>query len=103
MSIASYVANLKEKPEHVRRRVALYYSGGFTLVILAFWISSFTSIGIGGPIGSQKSAVAVAEKVVSPGSSLIAGVGSFANDLWGMLVKPKTVKYSEIEVLPGKK
>jgi len=104
MSIISYIENLKEKPEHVRRRVAFYWSGGATVIIFAFWISSFASIGIGGPINAaKKSTLVTASKVISPGQSLVAGVGSFANDVWSMIVGPKVITYSEIQVLPGKK
>ncbi|MCX6715873.1 MAG: hypothetical protein NT077_02515 [Candidatus Taylorbacteria bacterium] len=108
MSLTSYIENLRKRPEHVRRRVAFGWSAGASIVIFVFWISSFTSIGIGGPIGgsinvAKKSAVATASKVVSPGESLVAGVGSFANDVWSMIVAPKKVTYSVIEVLPGEK
>lgn len=104
MSLASYIENLRERPEHVRRRVAFYWSGGFTAIMFVFWISSFTSIGIGGPIKtSQNAAIAAANKVISPGNSLIAGVGAFANDVWSMIVGPKKVTYSEVEVLPGRR
>lgn len=103
MSLTSYVENLRERPEHVRRRHAFWYSFGFSAIVFLFWISSFTSIGIGAKTNTQKAVVATTEKIVTPGASLIAGVGSFANDIWSMIVAPKKVTYSAIEVLPGKR
>ena len=91
MSLTSYIENLREKPEHVRRRHAFWYSFGFTAVVFLFWVSSFTSIGIGAQSGARKAAVAAADKVITPGQSLIAGVGAFANDVWSMIVGPKKV------------
>lgn len=107
MSLSSYIANLKERPEHIRRRAAFWWSFGFTVIVFAFWVSSFTSIGIGFgsgfSSGSQKIASVTAEKIVTPGQSLVAGVGAFAGDVWSMIVGPKTVTYQEVEVTPGKR
>ena len=104
MSLTSYVENLRERPEHIRRKHAFWYSFAFTAVVFLFWISSFTSIGIGGSASPAKSsAVAAAGNVVAPGPSMVAAVGSFANDIWSTIVGPKKVTYSAIEVLPGAK
>mgnify|MGYP001598524780 CR=1 FL=1 len=103
MSLSSYIENLRERPEHIRRRAAFWWSFGFTIIVFAFWVASFTSIGIGFGSGAQRAVSVTAEKIVTPGQSLVAGVGAFAGDVWSMIVGPKTVTYQEVEVTPGKR
>lgn len=108
MSLASYVENLRERPEHHRRRHAFWWSFGFTALVFVFWVASFTDIGIGTGASSmanssKKFSVAAAEEVISPGASLIAGVGAFAGDVWEMIVGPKKVEFAEVQVSPGKR
>lgn len=102
MSLTSYIDSLKERPEHHRRRHAFWWAFGITLVMFAFWLSSFASIGIGFK-ASQTAAAETAGKIVTPGQSLIAGVGDLFGDVWTMITGPKKVKLSEIEARPGKK
>lgn len=97
-AISSYVANLREKPEHARRRAAFWWAFGVTFVIFLFWLASFDLVGK----KVQTSAAAVASQVSSPGQSLVAGIGALGSDLWTTITGPKKVTFSEIEVLPGK-
>jgi len=97
-SLISYVENLRERPEHVRRRAAFWWSFGFTAIVLLFWLASFSFTGN----AIQKSASNVAQSVSGPGESLVAGVGTLANDVWSSIAGPKKFSYSEVQVSPGK-
>ena len=97
MSIETYIENLRAKPEHVRRRFALWSSFGFTAIIFLFWLASFTAIG-----SNAKATVAQAvEKAGTPAQSLIASVGSFFYDIKDMIFGPKKINYGTVEVSPG--
>jgi hypothetical protein len=97
MSIASKIEHLKSKPEHVRRRIAFWSSFGITAVIALFWVASYTTIG-----NSTNLAIAQAvDRVETPAESLIAGVGSFWDDVRGVFFRPKKVQYGTVEVVPG--
>ena len=99
MSIQSYIEGLKEKPEHIRKQYAFWWSFGITAVIFAFWLGSFGSLNLG-----AKSAVATAvDKAGTPAQSLVAGVGAFGKDIWEIVTGPKKVTYSEVIVSPGNK
>ncbi len=98
MSFATYIENLRAKPEHERKRFAFWSSLCFTAIIAAFWLASFTGINIGAE-SAVSSAVA---KAGTPAQSLVAGVGAFGGDVWTMLTGPKKISYAEIQVSPGK-
>jgi hypothetical protein len=98
MSIATYIDDLRGRPDHHRKKAAFWWAFGITAVIFLFWLASFDFSGK----AVRSSAAAVASTVSSPGESLVAGVGAFAGDVWHMIVGPKQVKYSEVQVLPGK-
>jgi hypothetical protein len=98
MTIQERLDDMRAQPEHIRRRYAFWGSLGFTAVIFVFWLGSFTGINI--PAGA---AVArTVDKAGTPGQSLVAGVGALGGDIWSMIVGPKKITYSEVEVLPGK-
>lgn len=97
-ALSSYVDNLREKPEHLRRRAAFWWAFGITFVIFLFWLASFDLTGK----NVQTTAAAVASQVSSPGESLVAGIGALGSDLWSKITGPKKVTFSEVEVLPGK-
>lgn len=100
MGIADYIEHLREKPEHVRNRYAFWTALGVTLVIAIFWVSSFSFT----DFSSRHDSVAeTVKKVGSPGASMIAGVGDFVGDIWSMIVGPKKVVFSEVQVTPGLK
>jgi hypothetical protein len=97
MNLQTYLEDLRGRPEHKRRKIALWWSGGLTAVIFLFWISSLSVTQI-----SAKQAVSTAiQKTGSPAQSLVAGVGAFTGDIWSMIVGPKKITYSTVEVLPG--
>ncbi|HEX7724895.1 MAG TPA: hypothetical protein VF438_04125 [Candidatus Paceibacterota bacterium] len=98
MSIASYVANLREKPEHIRKRASFWWAFGITAIIAVIWLASFEFDQ--NPV--RASAEAVAAQVSSPGESMVAAAGDLFGDLWSRIVGPKTVTFSEVQVLPGK-
>ncbi|MFA6315563.1 MAG: hypothetical protein WC648_04325 [Candidatus Paceibacterota bacterium] len=97
MSLETYLEGLRAKPEHVKRRYAFWTSFAITALIFTFWLGSFFSIGTssGGAVAS------VADKVGSPGGSMVAAVGSFASDIKDMIFGPKKIIYSSVEARPG--
>ena len=101
MTFQAYLENLKNKPEHVRRRYAFGWSLGLTAVVFMFWLASFGNLGV--KAGAQSAVASAVSKVSSPGQSLVAGVGAFAGDIWSMVTGPRKVTYSTVEVLPGNK
>jgi hypothetical protein len=98
MSITSYVAGLREKPEHIRKKASFWWAFSITAIIAILWLASFEFKN--NPV--RASAAAVAASVSSPGQSMVAAVGDLASDLWSRVVGPKTVTFSEVEVRPGK-
>jgi hypothetical protein len=94
MSITSYIQHLRAKPEHVRNRISLFSALGITVVIAAFWLASFTSVGT----SSKEAVTAAVSRAGTPLSSLTASVGSLASDLKDMIFGSRTIKYSEVEV-----
>ena len=99
MTLQTTLENLRAKPEHVRKRIAFWSSFGVTAVIFMFWLSAF-SITSSATQGAVATAVA---KTSSPGSSLIAGVGSFFTDVKDMIFGAKKITYKEVEVRAGSK
>ena len=99
MDIQRYIDNLREKPEHIRKRYAFAGAFSITAVIFVFWIASFTTLGA----TSKAAVVASVSMVASPGQTLIASVGSFFVDIKDMIFGAKTITYSEVEVVPGSK
>ncbi len=93
----SHIEDLRAKPEHIRKKVAFWYSFGITAVIFAFWLTSFT------PIGSQtKGTIAQAvNNAGTPAQTLVASVGSFFGDIRDIVFGPKKITYSTVEVTPG--
>ncbi|MBU6426978.1 hypothetical protein KGQ27_01935 [Patescibacteria group bacterium] len=99
MSFQSYLDNLREKPEHIRRHYAFWTSLGVTATIFAFWLASFTTLG-----NSTKDAVArVVNNTETPAQSLVASVGAFFGDIKDMVFGPKKINYSTVEVSPGER
>jgi hypothetical protein len=99
MSLQSIIQNLSEKPDHIRKRYSLLISFGVTAVIFVFWLSSFNFVS-----DPQDRIMASAiEGVDTPSQSIVASVGALAIDIKDMIFGPKKVKYSTIEVVPGRK
>ncbi|MGC9605574.1 MAG: hypothetical protein ABSF56_02340 [Minisyncoccia bacterium] len=97
MNLQAYLEELRARPEHERRKIALWWSAGLTAVIFLFWISSMTIT----QISARQAVSAAIQKTSSPAQSLVAGVGAFTGDVWNMIVGPKKITYSTVEVLPG--
>jgi len=100
MNLSSYVAGLREKPEHVRKRASFWWALSITLVIALGYVASFEFRNTN--TETQASAAAAAETISSPGGSMMAAVGNLAGSVWSRIVGTKTVTYSEVEVVPGK-
>lgn len=98
MNLQSHLENLRAKPEHIRKRYAFWTSLGITVVIFAFWVASFSSWSA----TSTPAVAATVDKAGTPAQSMIAGVGSFFGDLKDMIFGAKKIKYTSVEVAPGK-
>jgi hypothetical protein len=77
MDFFSYLNNIRQKPEYVRKQIALWTSGAITLTVFIFWISLIT---ISPLVGSQTAQVQEAQKrpltVQNVFEQLKAGVGA---------------------------
>ena len=109
MNIQSHIENLRSKPEHVRKHIAFWTSFGITLIIFTFWIASFTAFGK----NTQKSVADAVNHAGTPVQSLTASagdalggfassIGNLFSDIKDLVITPHTVKYTDIEVAPGK-
>ncbi len=99
MSFQTFLEDLRAKPEHIRTRYAFLTAFGFTAIVAAFWLHSFSFFNE----GSQAAVAAAINKTGTPGQSLIAGVGSFATDIKEIIFGSKKVTYTSVEVRPGKR
>src|SRR5438105_3016995 len=89
---------LREKPEHVRRRIAFWTSFGITAVIALFWVASFTAT----ITGEQNPVTKAVAEVSTPAQSLAAAAGNVITDLRDLIFGPKKIVYSTVQVSPGK-
>lgn len=93
-----YIENLKQKPEHVRKRFAFMVAFSFTFVVFAGWIASY----------GLKSSPVLADKnsnVDAPVSTLTASVIGAYDDIKNIIFGTNKVEYSGdfIEVTGGKR
>jgi len=98
MTLSSYIEHLKTKPEHVKKQIAFGGAFGITVIIFAFWIMSFTSIGK----DTKQSVAHVVSQAGTPAQSLTASVGGLFNDVKDLIVTPRKVTYADVIVTPGK-
>jgi hypothetical protein len=94
----NYIENLKQKPEHVRKRFAFTVSFAFTFIVFAGWIASY----------SLKSSPVLADKdnnVDAPVSTLTASVVGAYEDIKNIIFGSNKVEYNGdfIEVTGGKR
>jgi len=99
MNIQAYIENLRDRPEHIRRRYAFWSSFGVTAVVFAFWLGSIS----GADAVVKQSVAAVAAKTSSPAQSLVAGIGALGQDVWQIIFGPKKITYSEVQITPGRR
>ena len=93
-----YIENLKQKPEHVRKRFAFTVAFAFTFIVFAGWMASY----------SLKSSPVLADKdsnVDAPVSTLTASVVGAYNDIKNIIFGSNEAEYSSdfIEVSGGKR
>lgn len=98
MAFEAYLDNLRTKPEHVRRRFAFWWAVVITVVIAIFWLGSRSGFGLNKDVATAS----VAEKISTPGTALVAGIGALGKDVWELIFGAKEVSYSAVEILPGK-
>jgi hypothetical protein len=99
MSLQSFIDNLSQKPEHIRKRYSFLFSFTITAIIFTFWISSLSLPNY----NTDQNLADVINKVDTPGQSLVASVGSLFTDVKDIVFGPKKVTYSSLEVVPGRK
>ena len=98
MDLMTHIENLRAKPEHIRRRIAMGTAFGVTAIVFVFWLASFKSM-----ISPESVDASIAVNSAStPGQSLVAGVGSFFADMRDLVFGPRKVVYSSVEVRPGR-
>ncbi|MEK7463975.1 MAG: hypothetical protein AAB610_02545 [Patescibacteria group bacterium] len=93
-----YIENLKQKPEHVRKRFAFMVAFSFTFIVFAGWMASY----------GLKSSPVLADKdstVDAPVSTLTASVKGAYEDVKNIIFGSNKVEYSGdfIEVTGGKR
>jgi hypothetical protein len=98
MSISSRIENMRQKPEHVRKRFAFWFSFSVASIIFIFWLASFTSLSD----SLNKKISNITGQIDSPRETLVASVGNLFGDIKDIFFKKKTVRYSDIEVVPTK-
>jgi hypothetical protein len=98
MSVQSYIAKLRTKPEAVRKQIAFWSSFSVTLVIFLFWLSVITGV-------SDKFSNTIVSNVVdkagTPAQSLLASAGSLFGDIKDLFFTPKKITYTSVEVRAG--
>jgi len=99
MSLQSIINKISEKPDHIRKRYSFLISFGITAVIFVFWISSFSFV----KSPADKALAKAMNNIDTPAQSLVASVGSFFTDIKEIFFGSKKVKYTTIEVKPGRK
>ncbi len=98
MSISSRIENMRQKPEHVRKRFAFWFSFSVTALIFVFWLASFTSLSD----SFNEKISNITGQIESPRETLVASVGNLFVDIKDIFFSKKVVKYSDIEVVPTK-
>ena len=99
MLLQTFIEKMSQKPDHIRKRYSFLISFGITAIIFVFWISSSSF----SPTTKDQSLSSVINKIDTPGQSLVASVASFFGDITDIVFGPKKVKYSTVEVVPGRK
>lgn len=88
-----HIEKLRQKPEHVRRRIAFFTSLCFTSLIFAIWIGAFKI---------QNTPTAV--DIKSPASSITASVVDSINYIKDSFLGSNKASYqATIEAIPGKR
>ncbi len=92
----NYIENLKTKPPHIRKRFALLVSSGFTLLIFAGWVMSYT-------VQPQAIVAQGKAKIEAPVSSLTASAIDVFKDIKRIFSSSNEVEYSSnaLEVVGG--
>ncbi|MEK7213959.1 MAG: hypothetical protein AAB637_02505 [Patescibacteria group bacterium] len=93
-----YIENLRNKPDHIKKRFAFLVSFSFTFLVFAGWIASY----------SFKPSEIIANKdgvVEKPVSSLTASIVGAYNDIKSVIFNSNKVEYfsTAIEVTGGDK
>ena len=96
--ITSHIERLRDKPHHIRKRIAFWSSFTVTAIIAIFWLASFS---IGGGSGAT-AVIGTSRKAQSPTQSLVAGAGILFDDIKHLIFGSRKVEYNEIQVSPGK-
>ncbi|MEK7095124.1 MAG: hypothetical protein AAB917_00510 [Patescibacteria group bacterium] len=94
--IENHIERLREKPEHVRKRIAFLTSLGVSALIFVFWIASY---------GLKSTSVAQVPASKTPMESLTASVGDVFTYVKEIFTGSNKAEYAapEIEVIPGKR
>ncbi|MDE2041385.1 MAG: hypothetical protein KGI59_03340 [Patescibacteria group bacterium] len=97
MSFQTYLDNLREKPDHVKKRYAFWSSLGLTALLAMFWLGTFAGVGR----TTQASIASAVNRAATPAASLSASAVSAFNDVKDLIFGPQKVTYSSLQILPG--
>lgn len=71
----AFISKLQQKPEHVRRRIAIIASAALTGLVTVIWL-----ISLGNSLGESAPGVASKERDTGPFQDLTKGFGDFFSD-----------------------
>ena len=95
-TLAQHLHHIRQKPNHVKRHIAFWTSLGITIVIVLFWMASFS-------LNNNSSVTATTANVESPWHAMSASMSdawtSFKTSLGGAV---STYQAPPLEVTAGK-
>lgn len=105
----NYINNLKTKPEHIKKRFAVFVSSGFTFFVLFVWIASYgitnNSIISKNDVNNENIENTEKNKVAieTPAKSLTATAINTWNDLKSIFVGSNKVEFTNdsVEITAG--
>lgn len=98
MDFNSHLDNLRNKPPHIRQRIAFWSAFGFTFLIFIFWSASFSVSHNSKSVSLTKN---LDNKSNKPLQSMVAAAGSLYDSLRDSIFGAKKVEFSTVEVGPG--
>ena len=95
-TLAHHLDKIRQQPEHIKRHIAFWTSFGITLVIVLFWIASFS-------FSNDSAAVAATANTESPLHVMTASVGDAWTSFTSLFgASTATYKAPPLEVSAGK-
>lgn len=96
-----HIERIRQKPEHIRKRIALYSSVSVTAFIFVFWLAARL-----GPVTTSEQAVAAledpyaAQAPASPIRTMQASLTEAVGQFWGAIENGKPPESVPLQVKP---